>query len=604
MEKAKTMAANIDNQINESVGVEGSESHLEVPPQEADNAWNDDFAFEDDDDDDDMPVASPHKDPEPTVAVVPPPVEESTPKTSAQFDAPLTELTEESPTKPQAVAPSDPNETVEDGWDAREEDPALMEDDGEEEKVEEIEQKQSEEATKESIPSETNQTVKDGWDAQEEDPILMEDDIKEKVEEAQQGKPEEEKKENTPLGPNETVEDGWDAQEGSPGLVDDDGDNGEEEEIQEEQPQEEFQEEEAQKEEDTPPAPGPTAEDSADNTPATSLEIQETNLQTPPTPLQSDDVPAADGAPSPIPPASIAPLTNVAQDSRYMKLQQELKLREEQLASRSEQLTQLQSLWEAQEQELRQKIQDTKEEAKKRVVRAKERCEAAEARFKQNASHGALTSAQQDQLIADLRSEGEALARKQSQMEQTVRAAHGEIRELKAKLADEAEAEEIAMAKIAKLEGELKVTKGSLISAQKGESQAGQFENDLLTARSDGEMKAATILSLQQQVKELMAEGKELKEEVEKTRKSAAHGAVQERKTMRREHNDVISDLETKLRTTDREAGVREDALRHEVTELRKRWQDAVRRADGTCQYLMKMSYGSSLFCASLWILF
>ena len=50
---------------------------------------------------------------------------------------------------------------------------------------------------------------------------------------------------------------------------------------------------------------------------------------------------------------------------------------------------------------------------------------------------------------------------------------------------------------------------------------------------------------------------------------------------MRREHNDLIGDLELKLRTSEREAGVREDALRHEVAEIRKRWQDAVRRADG-----------------------
>ena len=127
----------------------------------------------------------------------------------------------------------------------------------------------------------------------------------------------------------------------------------------------------------------------------------------------------------------------------------------------------------------------------------------------------------------------------------------------------------------------MKATKESLSSARKGESQAGKLENDLLAARSDAEMKAATILSLQQQVKELTSEGKELKEDIEKARKSAAQEAQQEKKTLRREHNDIIADLEQKLRTTEREAGVREDALRHEVTELRKRWQDAVRRADG-----------------------
>jgi hypothetical protein len=268
-------------------------------------------------------------------------------------------------------------------------------------------------------------------------------------------------------------------------------------------------------------------------------------------------------------------------DPRYKKLQQDLKLREDQLADKSEQLAQLQSLWENQEMQLNQKIQDTKEEAKKRIMRAKERCQAVEARLKQSSTKGADTSAEKDQIIAELREEGESLARKQSTMEQAVRAAHGETKKLKSNLAEEIAAKDEALEKITKLEADLKVTKGSLKSAQKGESQAGKLEEDLLTAKSAVEMKGATILSLQQQIKELLSEGKELTEELEKTRKSAAQEAQQERKSMRRELSDVISDLETKLRITEREAGVREDALRHEVKEVRKRWQDAVRRADG-----------------------
>eukprot|EP00985_Skeletonema_marinoi_P012723 scaffold6206_cov121-Skeletonema_marinoi.AAC.1 len=49
---------------------------------------------------------------------------------------------------------------------------------------------------------------------------------------------------------------------------------------------------------------------------------------------------------------------------------------------------------------------------------------------------------------------------------------------------------------------------------------------------------------------------------------------------LRKERDEMLSDLESKLRTSEREANVREDALRHEVSELRKRWQDAVRRAE------------------------
>lgn len=272
---------------------------------------------------------------------------------------------------------------------------------------------------------------------------------------------------------------------------------------------------------------------------------------------------------------------NIENETRYKKLLQELRQREEQLAYKSVQLTQLQTLWESQEQELKQKLLDTKEEAKKRIQRAKERCEAAEARLKQNASQGEQSVAEKDQLIHDLRSEGEVLMRKQSQMEQAVRSANGEARQLRSKLSDETTIKQKAMEKVEKLEAELKETKESLKLAQKGELQASKLENDLLAARSDSEIKAATILSLQQKVKELVAEGKELKKEMEKSKKNAAQDALQEKKNLRREHNDVIAELETKLRTTEREAGVREDALRHEVAELRKRWQDAVRRADG-----------------------
>ena len=55
-----------------------------------------------------------------------------------------------------------------------------------------------------------------------------------------------------------------------------------------------------------------------------------------------------------------------------------------------------------------------------------------------------------------------------------------------------------------------------------------------------------------------------------------------ESRKLRKEHNTVIADLESKLQTAEKEAAVREDSLRLEVEELRKRWQDAVRRADGT----------------------
>lgn len=275
------------------------------------------------------------------------------------------------------------------------------------------------------------------------------------------------------------------------------------------------------------------------------------------------------------------PIMNIEDDPRFQQLHDMLRLREDQLANKAEQLNQLQELMEAQESEYRQKLHDTKEEAKARIMRARERCEAAEKKLLLYTSSGADDAAKQEHIINELRAEGQALALKQATMEQAVRAAKGETRGLLERLDDETNKKTQALEKITRLETELKATKEALVVARKGESQSSKLENELLTTRSDAEMKANTILSLQQQIKELTAESKDLQMEIDKTRKSAAHVAQQEKVSMRREHQDLLADLETKLRTTEREAGVREDALRHEVAELRKRWQDAVRRADG-----------------------
>ena len=137
------------------------------------------------------------------------------------------------------------------------------------------------------------------------------------------------------------------------------------------------------------------------------------------------------------------------------------------------------------------------------------------------------------------------------------------------------------MAKIEKVQTDLKSTQEQLTSARKGETQAGKLETELQSAKEEIANKANAIMALEQNVKELISGNKELAKEAEESRQGLAqdnHKAVTE---MRKEHNEALADLETKLQTTEREAAVREDALRHEVEELRKRWQDAVRRADG-----------------------
>lgn len=52
----------------------------------------------------------------------------------------------------------------------------------------------------------------------------------------------------------------------------------------------------------------------------------------------------------------------------------------------------------------------------------------------------------------------------------------------------------------------------------------------------------------------------------------------------------MFSDLESKLQTSECEANVCKDALRHEVSALRKRWQDAVHQAEGGCLPYSRLS--------------
>jgi chromosome segregation ATPase len=106
------------------------------------------------------------------------------------------------------------------------------------------------------------------------------------------------------------------------------------------------------------------------------------------------------------------------------------------------------------------------------------------------------------------------------------------------------------------------------------------LDSELQQVREESEKRAATILSLEQEVKELKAEVKDLTGELEESRKGAVLQTEQQRKQMSREHSEAVSDLDNKMRQVEREAAIREDALRKEVDELRKRWQDAVRRAD------------------------
>jgi hypothetical protein len=266
------------------------------------------------------------------------------------------------------------------------------------------------------------------------------------------------------------------------------------------------------------------------------------------------------------------------------QLEAQLLRREEQLASKSEQITSLTMQNEAEITKLRQVVSETKEEAKKRILKAKERVEEMQTKLAEavkRADSAGGSSHEQSEIIAALRAEGEQLARKQSQMEQSVRSAKTEARDLSEQLQIQTEAKEAALQKIVGLEQDIKTLKEDLSSARKGESQSKKLEGDLVAAKEESEKQRVTKLGLEQQLNELREENKTLKKEAEDAKAGAAIESERESNKLRKERDDMLGDLESKLRTSEREANVREDALRHEVSELRKRWQDAVRRAEG-----------------------
>jgi chromosome segregation ATPase len=262
--------------------------------------------------------------------------------------------------------------------------------------------------------------------------------------------------------------------------------------------------------------------------------------------------------------------------SQVEQLTAQLQQREQQLTQKAEQMASMEQMHEAEKEDLRNKIIQTKEEAKKRIQKAKERVEAMESSM----GGGKEDLVAKEETINALREEGQKLAKKQSEMEKAVRSAKAETRELSAVLEEETSKKEKALEKISNLETELKKIKDELASARRGESQATKLENDLVQLKEEADRKEAANLSLQQQVKELKAESKELRKEMETAQKGALLESRRESTKLKKEHEDVLSELEVKLRTVERDASIREDALRQEVDELRKRWQDAVRRAD------------------------
>jgi len=270
-------------------------------------------------------------------------------------------------------------------------------------------------------------------------------------------------------------------------------------------------------------------------------------------------------------------------EKQVLELQSQLKQREEQLFSKTEQLTAMQSMHDSEKEELAQKVQATKEEAKRRIQKAKERVDAAEARSQalaQSSSSSSEDAMKQQEIIVALREEGQKLAMKQADMEKAVRTAKGESRELRDSLEEETKAKDRALQKIESLQSDLAKHKEDLQSARRGESQAGKLEAELLRVKEDSESKGTKILALEHQLKERKGQLSEIQNELQDARQGAVLETEKQQRKLSKEHGDALSELQAKMAKIEKDSSSREDELRREVDDYRKRWQDAVRRAD------------------------
>jgi len=269
--------------------------------------------------------------------------------------------------------------------------------------------------------------------------------------------------------------------------------------------------------------------------------------------------------------------------AQFTALKAQLSDREAQLISKSQQITTMAETYEKEKTTLKGKIRETKDEAKKRITKAKERVEEMQIRLDEaNARAESVGSSQdqQDDIIQALRSEGEVLARKQGDMEQRLRETRGEIRNLKDELEDRVEENTKANAMIAELKEQLKNIKEELSAARKNENRADKLDSDLLAVREEKEKNASSILVLEAQLKEVKSRNMEIQKEMETALKENTSENEFNCLQHIKEKDEIMQDFELKLKNSERESIVREDSLRHEVSELRKRWQDTVRRAD------------------------
>jgi len=270
------------------------------------------------------------------------------------------------------------------------------------------------------------------------------------------------------------------------------------------------------------------------------------------------------------------------QTNEISKLHGTLEQREEQLTQKSISLHELSDTHETELSQYQSKIRDVKEEARKRLTRAKEKVDELQSQLSQarSKSQNSGNIEEKNQIIEELRSEGEALAKKQGTMEQSVRAARAAVRELEVQLATTQDSKETLETTVANLTSKIQELQSNLTTAKKGEYSATKLESELSKTKEESEKLSTAKRLLDVEVKELKSSLKSQKKELEERQKVALEQQQEDTLRIQKERNGMLTDMEEKVNRSERESNLREDALRNEVGELRRRWQDAVRRAD------------------------
>ena len=268
-----------------------------------------------------------------------------------------------------------------------------------------------------------------------------------------------------------------------------------------------------------------------------------------------------------------------------------LQAREQQLEANSAKIATLQNLHESEKLSLLIVVKETKEEAKKRMLKAKERAEEMQNRLKtvtrdldrERQKQKAIndSNVDKDVIIEELRKEGESLAQKQGTLTENFRKAQKESKELRSQVND-------LMEKVQKHENTItsqKQERGNLEkeiqNLEKYKEQIVTLSDDLNAAKEESEQLKILKFSLEDKIKELKKECSNYLKESSEQKAQTSEKLQSYEKNIQREKDEFMLDMENKLATVEKESNMREDTLTRELEDVRKRWQEAVQRAEG-----------------------